>query len=94
LARKFKLSPNFFSKIYHSIDVSSELKDLPSQKDLKFFEERSKEANESEEILFSNSFKRNANFSFDNSDEKESQNEPSLLSHTKNKASFIVIKFI
>ena len=42
MTRKFKLTPNFFSKIYHSIEVSSETLNLPNSSDLKRFEERSK----------------------------------------------------
>lgn len=49
MARKFKLPPSYFSKLYNSIRISQEDLGLPSQKDLISFKKRNSQENEIEE---------------------------------------------
>ena len=72
MTRKLKLPPNFFSKIYHTIELSEETLNLPSSADLKLFEERiqgipDEEEEEENDIDFNN---KEILFYLDQSDEK------------------------
>lgn len=68
MTRKFKLPPNFFSKIYHSINISPETLNLPNSEDLKLFGQRTKNAMEEVEDLKDSS--KNDNF-FDLEEKEE-----------------------